>query len=401
LQTEASRAPEAIASFDLALERVRAAGASAFVASTLVNVAVARISCGQLERAHADLDASLELCRAGVVLPATEGAAWGTLALLLHLDGNLDAAAARYRDAIERAREVGYVRFQGVYRGYLGVLRAERGDGAAARQELSAAAALLREAGDRIYAAVFDSYAALSLAAERGDAASHAACVAAIGTLERVGGAGIEDIARIQRAHALAIEAAGAARAGAELEAASRRGEALAALRAIVHADAGRTPRSGTGDVRLAARLAQGALDRAVAQRDATPAGSGAASAVAQPEHAPQLVVATSGRWFRLPSGEQVDCARHRTLRRVLTCLARSATSRRGAVVTTGELLASVWPEERPSDAARNRLKTLISKLRRMGLRELVRTDPDGYLLDGQVQVGLADDGTELPPWGR
>ena len=240
---------------------------------------------------------------------------------------------------------------------------------------------------------MFESFAALSGAATDRDAVTRAACATAILALEALATGSLVIVARLQRAHALAIEALCCAGSGAMADASARHAEARAALEATLLEARSSEARSGTGDVLLASRLAQHALAAAGEAIDARQ-GEPTAPATTEPTpSAPALVIATSGRWFRLPTGEEVDCARHRTLRRVLICLARSASSRRGVVVTTPELLAAVWPDERPSDAARNRLKTLVSKLRRLGLRDVLLTDPDGYLLDGLVAVRLEDDG--------
>jgi len=86
----------------------------------------------------------------------------------------------------------------------------------------------------------------------------------------------------------------------------------------------------------------------------------------------------------------------------VLVELADAACREPGSVVPTARLVASVWPDERPSLASRNRLKTLVSKLRKLGLRDHLRSDPDGYFFDGDVAVRLVPDapGSDDAPAG-
>ena len=54
-------------------------------------------------------------------------------------------------------------------------------------------------------------------------------------------------------------------------------------------------------------------------------------------------------------------------------------------------LVSAGWPKERMApEAAMSRLRTALSGLRRLGLRELLKRHPRGYLLDPCVPTAFA-----------
>jgi predicted ATPase len=121
--------------------------------------------------------------------------------------------------------------------------------------------------------------------------------------------------------------------------------------------------------VRVARRL----LDRAIAAAN------------------PSLVVHASGRWFHLPSGRRVDCAKKRVLPLLLVALARHRLSAPGAPLSTTALSSAGWPGDRAdARSTQSRLYVAVNTLRNMGLREILQSDARGYFLDPEVPVRLA-----------
>jgi hypothetical protein len=56
--------------------------------------------------------------------------------------------------------------------------------------------------------------------------------------------------------------------------------------------------------------------------------------------------------------------------------------------LTWDDLLAAGWPGERMrADAGAHRVRVAISTLRKMGLRDVLRTEEDGYRLDPCFEV--------------
>jgi hypothetical protein len=62
-----------------------------------------------------------------------------------------------------------------------------------------------------------------------------------------------------------------------------------------------------------------------------------------------------------------------------------------GAGLSTERLVQAGWPGQRMAvESGANRVRVAMSTLRRMGLRELLVTRDDGYLLDPQITVKFA-----------
>ena len=59
-----------------------------------------------------------------------------------------------------------------------------------------------------------------------------------------------------------------------------------------------------------------------------------------------------------------------------------------GEVVTKEELLEAAWPGERVLPAAgAHRVRVAVSTLRKLGLKDVIKTVPEGYLLAAEVET--------------
>jgi len=130
---------------------------------------------------------------------------------------------------------------------------------------------------------------------------------------------------------------------------------------------------------------------------------AGASGAVSAPAH---------GRWLVTPSGRHVDLARRPTLRRLMMALVEGRIERPGEAIAPSELIAAGWTDE-PADheAAMNRLRVAICRLRQLGLESAIVTTNSGWMIDPKTPVvrerlapppcvsALDDDG-EPPPRG-
>lgn len=175
------------------------------------------------------------------------------------------------------------------------------------------------------------------------------------------------EVIRLLRGHLDLALAREANAAGDERAAAARAGDAERRL--------GEPPPRA---VKLEVRLARRSLERALSEL-ATRSGKGG------------LVVQSRGEWFRLPSGERVDCAKRRVLCRLLVSLTAHRLDAPGAPLSTTALVAAGWPGERvPATQAAGRLQVAMSTLRKLGLRDLLQSHPRGYLLDALVPASFA-----------
>jgi len=129
-------------------------------------------------------------------------------------------------------------------------------------------------------------------------------------------------------------------------------------------------------------RLAARALDRAL---DA-----------AQPGPAPMppdaLIIGDAGRWFRMPGGQPVSLERRRPLALILARLGSARIESPGQALSWEIVQDAGWPGERILAAAgAHRVRVAISTLRKLGLRDALRTTPDGYLIDAGLLVLQTD----------
>jgi hypothetical protein len=107
-----------------------------------------------------------------------------------------------------------------------------------------------------------------------------------------------------------------------------------------------------------------------------------------EPKVSNALVVHIDGRWFQFRAGQRVDCARRPMLCAVVATLARARVESPGAPVSSETLIAAVWPGQRiPRRHAFNRLRVGIATLRKLGLRDVLRSVRGAYLFDPEVPV--------------
>ena len=101
------------------------------------------------------------------------------------------------------------------------------------------------------------------------------------------------------------------------------------------------------------------------------------------------LVVAENGEWF-VVAGKRQDLTRRGSLKRLLKALCESRLEEPTAALDRETLLAVGWPGEKlQAEAGSKRLRVAIATLRSLGLRDILRTRDDGYLLDRSVHVEL------------
>ncbi len=104
------------------------------------------------------------------------------------------------------------------------------------------------------------------------------------------------------------------------------------------------------------------------------------------------LTVGAEGRWFQLPGEDVVSLERWRSLQRVLARLAAERRERPGASLSVEALVLAGWPGERMlARAGATRVYTAIASLRRLGLREVLLSSEQGYMLAPGVPIELAE----------
>lgn len=350
-----------------------------------------------------------------------EGRILGNLAALLHDRRRFDDALAQYRDALALLREVGDQRLEAIHVANLGILEQERGEMSRARGHYDAALELLVELGDqRLEAIVVGNLGsleheegqlqkartcherALSILRSVGDRHSEALCLgrlarghaaadylddarACLSAAERILGRHEDPLAaeaiRIDRGF---VDAAQARQCARDSDTDTAATHVAAAQARIAHATegAGEEPSwaDRSDDIRTAVRMLQHDLARSVAPSTAT------GQTIEAPRAA--LTVGEEGRWFELPDGERQDLRRRRAIRLILARLVANHRDDPGAGLPLDALQEAGWPGERMvASAGANRVYVALTTLRKLGLRQYLLSQDDGYLLDPAMPV--------------
>jgi hypothetical protein len=108
------------------------------------------------------------------------------------------------------------------------------------------------------------------------------------------------------------------------------------------------------------------------------------------------LLIGEDALWFTLPSdsgaaAERVSLARRGPLRRLLRTLIRRRLDAPGEALDRDALLAAGWPGQRVQfEAGSRRVRVAVAALRSLGLRAVLLTRDDGYLIDPAIPVRAA-----------
>jgi len=103
---------------------------------------------------------------------------------------------------------------------------------------------------------------------------------------------------------------------------------------------------------------------------------------------APALVVAQDGSWFQASGRRVTRLARRPALRQIVRALVDARRDRPNAALTAADLINAGWPGLAP-DQGTARLYFTIYVLREKGLRGILISREDGYLLDADSAVAV------------
>lgn len=363
---QASRLEEAISAGEHSL-RLHAGGRSRRTeGSTRIMLGIARGNLGQNEAARADTEA-------GRRIAAELGDRWSegiALAKLAHLDqeaGRFEEARFYYEACLRCLREAGDVVFEALCQCYFATLAHEEAlagiEGAADEARRAYEGGLMLLDAVRLpyfeglfrgfFGALEASFGATERALEAFDRASvrldHVGQPAYLAALDLLRGA-------LDRRRA----APGDPELARSLAARIQRTEPFVAR--SMH-------------VRTALRMLAGPRDR-------SPASATAGAWTVGPE----------ARWFAAPGDPTVSLGRRGAARRILMALVTRRLVMPGAAMTADALIEVGWPGEKVMyEAGLRRARMAIVELRSLGLRDLLRTRDDGYLLDPGVPLTLAE----------
>ncbi|MCA9627343.1 MAG: tetratricopeptide repeat protein [Myxococcales bacterium] len=372
LRHSQGRLDEAFAGYDAALVLAKGAGAHALEASLCRDLGTLRLQQRRFDEAREYFQRALDLHRTHDAESLSDGTLVGiiegNLGILEQELGHFESAAKHFRRALRAVRRAGSLLLEGHLLGYFGALLHERarqlGDAEAvdqAREHYKSSLLILRGIGDRRQEGVF-SAALGALEAEQGRLeAAREALEGASEVLLPLGDAGLLLALELHRAHldlALAQGASPKEQVALRESADARLASALAPAREAVL--------SQSDDARFALRLLQLSLS-----------------------HDAVIFRGASGL-LDLPGDQQVDLSARQPLRRIVLALIEARFTQPGVSLTQDQLIEAGWPGERMTPfAAQNRLKVALSTLRKLGLRELLLRDEQGYHLDPGVPARI------------
>ncbi len=424
---------------DLAAARATLEAASALAAPDPAAAGALRVDLGVLHHQTRDIAEAERCYREALALhrasagagseAGTEalrdagiGRALGNLGALAHDTGRWDEARALYAEALEHLARADDLALQGRFLANLAVLELEVGRSAEARVCFEQATAALERVGDRRLLAITRGNlglldhqdgrldlarahheTALEILDEVGDPRSIVLAAARLAGVEALAGDVEQARARLADAELRALRLGDPVTAGvvalsrgfvdvAEAHRAWSRGQVEPAKahveRALARVDEARQrPADGplvtrSDDARTVVRLLQAAIDSAVPSA-ATPAA---------PPAGKQLRVAPAAMGFAPPGGAWQDFRRRQPLRRLLLELVEQRRRAPGKSVPAERLIEAAWPGERiAADAAANRLYVALATLRKLGLKEVVLSRDEGYVIDPAVEIVWVD----------
>ena len=103
---------------------------------------------------------------------------------------------------------------------------------------------------------------------------------------------------------------------------------------------------------------------------------------------APSLVVSHDGSWFQAGGRRVTRLARRPALRQIVRALVEARRDRPNVALTAADLIAAGWPGLAPEQGTA-RLYFTIYVLREKGLRGILVSREDGYLIDADAALAI------------
>jgi MoxR-like ATPase len=110
------------------------------------------------------------------------------------------------------------------------------------------------------------------------------------------------------------------------------------------------------------------------------------------PAAAAALSLAADGSWLRTAGADPISLRRRENLSLLLRALVGARRDRPGSALAVDDLFRAGWPGQRAdARSAAGRVYVALTSLRNLGLREVLRRDDAGYLLDPDSPIEIVD----------
>jgi predicted ATPase len=366
-----------------ALASAEAAGSLELCARATASLAVVHHSLAEPELARSTYTKALDLCaKAGLLLLEVRSRA--RLGFLLQDLGEHQDARREYETALARLGEAHAPVMRGILLGYLGNAARATGERGRAMEYYARALELTRMAGDRRFESTFLMDRGIAALLHDAPAAARADLEAAA---DLAGDVGDPTLRALSLGYLCAARAACGDVEGARaaLSLASTIASGTAPLSPVLIGVAAAHVLLAQGDVEGArAKLAELPAEPFGQHKRIAATLLGAAIFRRAP---PATALVLTGTRLTLPGKGEVDLASRPAALRVVTRLLLERLAAPGAFVASGDLVLAGWPGEKmKEEAAKNRLRVLVSFLRSAGLAAL-ESDKGGYRLSPDVPV--------------
>jgi predicted ATPase len=328
------------------------------------------------------LDRALALSENGHGSATTEARAHLGLATIAMDDDRLDDAEVALTSALAKGRAIGHAAAELAARGSLALLALLRRDASAASREAGLALALARSINnDRMRASLAGFLAVAESSRDHLEAAEASMTEASARAPAATDPGFVLDTVRTLEA-LVDVARARASRRRMQLSNAS---EVEARARALLADTTLADHAARWSDLRLARKLLATALEPALASELLI----ANAPTVDGP---PKLTLDAGALWMQRAGIDRVALARRDAVRRILLHLVDRRLASPGAPVPLDELVRAGWPDEKVLPrAAANRVYVALSQLRDLGLRDVLHTHAEGYLLDPTLAIEIRE----------
>jgi predicted ATPase len=378
-------------SYERGLRLLRESGDQRSLCKVLLSLSSVAVESGQIDQALSRCHEALQLAQA-LGDSRAEDMVRRHLGDILLVEGHLDQAEAHYQRSLVLMRQTGNRRLEGLVVGAIGVVRMEQHRFAEALGLFDQAVQLHADSGDRFHAGIFQGLRSAALAGLDRVDESAASFEEAERVLGEIGAHMSIREARLYQAYLDLARARKALREGDREKAVAYRDEALRRLADAEAPAQDQLSPHGAGSFTSASARAR--IGLRMIRASPWPA---LAEPPAPPAEGSSLEADPSGEWFRFPSTAQaVSFARRKNLRRVFARLLEARSAQPGRPLAVPDLLEAGWPGEKVlPEAGANRVYVALATLRKMGLKDVLRSNDSGYFLDPAVPVHLTTHGVK------
>lgn len=103
-----------------------------------------------------------------------------------------------------------------------------------------------------------------------------------------------------------------------------------------------------------------------------------------------EMIIDRAGTWFEARGGERIELGHRKNLARILQILLEQREAQPGVALSVPELVEAGWPGDKTIDkSGANRVYVALTTLRRLGLRDVITRERDGYCIPKDARIDV------------